>query len=189
MYSDDSDPDDEPHSAESDHDIIYALRTVHQNQTQLLILADQKANVLIGIVAVILTLLFTNAAFLNNLERALLLPLVGFVFIELSALFFALLVIMPKTAGNFNTQRIDEIPNPLFFGYFTKFNQREYVAYITGKMIDNHSAREFLTKDLYQIGLVLKRKYHFLKYAYGLAVLGVFCLVMLSIISVYSKQL
>lgn len=156
-----------------DHDVIYALRTAHQNQTQLIILADHKANVLVGIVAVTLTILFTNINFLNDVDHKLSIPLACFILMEIIALFLALLVIMPKTTGRSQTMKLEDIPNPLFFGFFTKFKEDEYVMYLTDKMHDNQSARKFLARDLYQIGVVLKRKYLLLKYAYGFAVAGV----------------
>jgi len=166
-------------------DIIHALRTAHQYQTQLIILADQKANILIGIVAIILTILFTRADFLTKIDAWLLIPLAGFVSVEVAALFLALLVIMPKTVGRLKTMHIEDLPNPLFFGFFTKFKEQEYVTYLTNKLDSNLSARELLTSDLYQIGLVLQKKYTLLKQAYSLAVVGIILLIIFTIIFLF----
>ena len=68
------------------------------------------------------------------------------------------------------------MPNPYFFGFFTKFDENEYLDYISGKLKDDKSARELLAKDIYQIGLILRKKYILLKYTYILAFVGVFLL-------------
>ena len=59
-----------------DHDVIYAIRTAHQGQTQLIILADHKANILIGIVALLVIgperlpeTIRTASTWLNRIRR------------------------------------------------------------------------------------------------------------------------
>ncbi len=157
-------PDTDPE--EDGHDIIYTLRTAHQNQTQHLMLADQKANVLVGIVAVILTILLTRTNILTGSEPAMRNIVLAFVFIELVALFLAILVITPKTVNGARPGSIDGIPNPLFFGYFTRFSEEEYLDYMQRKLSGTTAARRVLVADLYQIGQVLNRKFRLLKLAY-----------------------
>lgn len=99
----------------SSHDVIYTLRTVHQHQTQLLILADQKANILTGIVAIILTILITNAKYLNGYEQFLF-SFSGFLAIELSALVMAILVVLPRTRHK-TSLNIEEMQNPFFLAH------------------------------------------------------------------------
>lgn len=158
------------------HDVIYALRTAHQHQSQLLTLADQKANILVGILAVILTIIFTKSEFLTNVSDLSIIPIAFFILFEVTALLLALLVIMPKTMGQLNTTRIENIPNPFFFGFFTNFQEDEYLEYLSDRLNDDKSARNFLAKDIYQIGLVLRKKYILLKYTYILAFAGVLLL-------------
>jgi len=157
----------------SDHDVIYALRTIHQSQTQLVILADQKANILIGIVAVVLTIICTKAGFLIDLDRYALIPIAAFIVLEIAALLFALLVIMPKATKISESMTLETIPNPLFFGFFTQFSQAEYIDHIVNKLDSDKSSRYFIIKDLYQVGCVLKKKYTLLRYAYISTVMGV----------------
>jgi len=160
------------HEAVTGRDAIYALRTVHENQTQLVLLADQKANVLIGIVAVILTILCTRANFLTTLDRKVFILLAGALLIELMGVFFALLVLMPNTTNHLSKMKIEEVPNLFFFGFFTGFNVEEYVGHLTHRLNDDYTARRLLATDLYQVGVVLKRKYVLLRYAYIFAVSG-----------------
>lgn len=166
-------------------DVIYTLRTTHQNQTQLLILADQKANVLIGALVVALTILLTRSQISVALNGPMIVPLFMFVALELCAFVLALLVITPKTTGTIKCKSLQDMPNPLFFGFFTQFSQDQYVDYLTSQLPDNDAARRMLASDLYQIGRVLRRKYIILKYAYLTAALGVILPLMAAAIIFY----
>ena len=154
------------------HDVIYTLRTAHQNQTQHLLLADQKANVLVGIVAVILTILFTRTNFLTSSEIVIRNAFLVFVIVELVALVLAILVITPRAVQAGAYQTLDGVPNVLFFGYFTRFSEDDYLGFMERRLSTSGEARKFLIRDLYQIGLVLKRKYRLLKMAYMTTVTG-----------------
>lgn len=164
----------------NDHDVIYALRTAHQNQTQLVVLADQKANILIGVLAIMFTIILTNANFITGIEPPLLIPLACFLLLEIIAILMAFLVVIPKNIKRHKDLRLDDVANPLFFGIYTEFNQDEYVGYLLDKIQDNRSARACLLTDYYQTGVVLKRKYTLLKYAYGFAVAGILLLIITS---------
>jgi hypothetical protein len=67
----------------------------------------------------------------------------------------------------------EEMANPLFFGGFTNFTEAEYVTFLSEQLTDDRAARLLLIKDLYSMGVVLKRKYRLLKYAYSFAALSV----------------
>ena len=168
-------PPDSKHPAtagKDDHDVIYALRTAHQNQTQLIIMADKKAHILIGVISVILTILFTKVDLDAGLQDKLLIPFVAFVLLEIAAVILSLLVIIPNT-GRFKTpDDITRIPNALFFGFFTRYPQDDYVNFLMQHIDNNENARRALVTDLYQIGMVLKKKYRLLRYSYLSATLG-----------------
>ena len=156
-----------------DHDVIYTLRTAHQNQTQLVIMADKKAHILIGVISVILTILFTKVDVQPDLRASFILPFASFLLLEMTAVVLALLVIIPSTK-RFNTPPdINNIANPLFFGFFTNYPQEEYVDFLIKRVDDNDAARRALVTDLYQIGCILKKKYRLLRYSYLSATIGI----------------
>lgn len=165
----------------NDHDVIYALRTAHQNQTQLVVLADQKANILIGVLAIIFTIILTNTSFISGIKQPFLIPFSGFLLLEIIAILLAFLVVLPKNIKRHKGLKLDDVANPLFFGIYTEFNQDEYVQHLLEKMHDNRSARAYLLTDYYQTGAVLKKKYVLLKYAYGFAVAGFILLITSSV--------
>src|SRR5262245_53706521 len=167
--------DDAGDRGRGERDIIYTLRTAHQNHMQLTVMADQKAHILIGVVAVTCTILFTKAHVLANLQEQLFLPLAGFLCLEVLTLLLALSVLLPTNIGRRKGMKIEGEANPLFFGFFTTFTEEEYVTFLCEKLTDDQSARILLMKDLYCLGVVLKRKYRLLKYAYIFAALSVVC--------------
>lgn len=153
-------------AGESSQDVIQALRTAHQHQVQLNVLADQKANINIGFTLFFITL--TQAQFglaegESGFVRA------GFMLLILaiaSSLLLALLVVLPRT----RRQRIraaGQMSNPFYFGLFTQLEQQDYVDYLVAELDTRGRARELIAADIYQIGQVLRRKYRLLRASYA----------------------
>jgi len=152
-----------------DNDVIQTLRTAHQNQTQLNLMADQKANILIGTLALIFTVILTRLLTLVD-NQALLVSLVVFVLMQMIPLTLTVMVLIPKNIKGRRIADISDMKNPLFFGFFTQFNQQQYSDYMHGLLQDNESARQLIINDIYQIGVILRRKYVLLRLAYLSAV-------------------
>lgn len=155
------------------HDVIQTLRTAHQNQTQLNLMADQKANILIGTLVLMFTVVLTRLLQLMEGNQELMMPLLVFVLMQLIPLILTVLVLIPKNISSSKEQDISSIANPLFFGFFTQYSEQEYTSYLSRILCDDESARALLIKDIYQIGMILKRKYILLRMAYVSALLGV----------------
>lgn len=170
-----------------DRDVIQTLRTAHQNQTQLNLMADQKANILIGTLVLMFTVVFTRLLTLSEFSPQIVLPLAVFVVLELIPIILTTLVLIPKNIGGLKGITIEKMPNPLFFGFFTCFSEKEYTDFIAKNLADNQSAQNFLVKDIYQIGLVLKRKYFLLKLAYLSAMIGFVVPVFIWVITFINK--
>lgn len=168
-----------------DHDVIYALRTVHQTQTQLNVMADQKANMLVGTIVICLSFLFTRFSSLDLSNTYWIVILSLIMLLELVGIFFGIMVIKPRAKWSNHTMKIEDVPNPLFFGFFTQYKEQDYVDYMKQALSNNANSRELILRDIYQIGHVLKRKYNMLKYAYNFAGAGI----VLGVISVISRLL
>ena len=162
-----------PARAADDHDTIYAIRTAHQNQIQLNVMADQKANIIVGAILIFLTLFLTRLSSFDFSSLRLTISLGLFIALEVIALFLAILVIKPRAKWANHNLTLEKMPNPLFFGFYTRFPEQEYIDYMLNKLVDNRAAREVLLRDIYQIGQVLKRKFTLLKYAYNFAASGI----------------
>jgi hypothetical protein len=164
------------------HHVICTMRTAHQNQSKLIALADQKANALIGVLAVVFSILFTSAQHIFALPLVSQIAFLGFLLTEIIGIAYALLVIFPKNISIKRCKTPEDMSNPLFFGAYTQFDEQEYIPYLAGQLITGESACELLLSDFYQVGMVLKCKYGLLRRAYLLAVSG-FILLLLGLAS------
>ena len=156
----------------NDRDVIQTLRTAHQNQTQLNLMADQKANILIGTLVLMFTIVFTRLLTLTEFSNQVVLPLAVFIILELVPIILTTLVLIPRNISGLKNIAIEDMPNPLFFGFFTCFTEKQYCDYLAEVLCDNDCAQNFLVKDIYQIGAILKRKYFLLRLAYLFAMIG-----------------
>lgn len=159
-------------------DVIVALRTAHQHQVQLNILADQKANINIGFTLFFITL--TQSQFSLGTDEPELIR-IGFILLTLSiatSLILALIVVLPRL-GRTRIDKPRQMSNPLYFGMFSQLSQSAYVEYLTGLLDGNENARQLVAVDLYQIGMVLSRKYKVLRFSYGFLALSTLIAVVL----------
>ncbi|HKO29986.1 MAG TPA: Pycsar system effector family protein [Nitrospiraceae bacterium] len=169
------------------HAAIYALRTVHQCQTQLVVLADQKANILIGVIAVTHTIIFTKVDFLPNAHPMVLGLFVCALLIEAVGVCFALLTLLPRGSDRLHTVKIEDVPNLAFFGFFANYPADQYVEYLCRKLGHDESARKFLAMDIYQVGVVLKKKYKSLRLAYVFGMAGAVMVISLTVIFLFTR--
>ena len=79
-----------------------------------------------------------------------------------------------------------DVANPLFFGYYTRFSQDEFMDYMAENMNDDQAARIHLARDIYQAGQVLRHKYGLLRCAYLLASLGIFMVLAAALVYLYA---
>jgi hypothetical protein len=161
-----------PEEKEDRHDIIYVVRTAQQHQVQLSLMADQKANILIGFSLIFFSIIQASLFKEEIAQKVYFIPLLVLSLMFCLSFFMAVLVLLPRTRIP-SIEKPEDMPNPLFFGFFSLFSQKQYVDYMTKTLVNNESARELLIKDIYQIGVVLKKKYRMLRYSYTFVAVGV----------------
>ena len=139
-------------------DSIVALRTAQQHQVQLTVQADQKANINIGIVSLVVIFL-TNSELSVAAESDLFVRfgLILFIVMVGLSLTMALLVVIPRL-GKPKNQSAAAMDNPFYFGSFNQVSHDDYVDYIDNHLQSNEQAKRMLASDTYQIGQVLDKK-------------------------------
>jgi len=148
------------HHASQQGDVIYVLRTAQQHHVMLGMIADQKANIVLGAFFIFITVTQTM---LKNHDHYDISIWILSVFFTLSAI-FALLVITPRFR---NPKPSSGLPtNLLFFGSFATLGQDEFVSTLKGELQNNEQARTLIMRDIYQIGKVLEKKYVNLRLSY-----------------------
>jgi hypothetical protein len=152
-------------------EVIVALRTVQQSQVRLNILADQKANINIGFTLLFITLSQSPIVLDSVTTPVVRWGLIGVTVAVAISLTLALMVVFPRTGGA-RIKKPEQMVNPAYFGMFSQLQQQTYVDYMMQHLDRNLKARRLLLVDIYQIGLVLKRKYQLLRFSYGFLALS-----------------
>lgn len=139
------------------------LRTAQLHHVQLSAMADTKANIIITVSSIVLTL---SLGRLSEPDlRIAVLILIGF---TLLALLLAILAVLPK----YRPLRLDSdvLPphfNLLFFGHFSELSRERFLAEMAQTLQAGGTVYETQAKDLYSLGLYLARhKYRYLRLSY-----------------------
>jgi hypothetical protein len=141
------------------------LRTAQQHHVQLSTMADMKANILITVSSIVLTLSLRELAAPEFKHAALVLA--GF---TLAALFLAVLAVLPKYRPLRLASAEASLPsafNVLFFGHFAELVQDRFQREIAQRMRSDAAVYAAQSHDLYSLGVYLARhKYRYLRLSY-----------------------
>ncbi|UXI67635.1 Pycsar system effector family protein [Tahibacter amnicola] len=139
------------------------LRTAQQHHVQLSAMADTKANIIITVSSIVLTLSMGKLT-----EPSLRLGVAILTVFTLTALLLAILAVLPKYRPLRLTS--SELPphfNLLFFGHFSELPRDRFIAEVAKLLQPDGSVYEAQAKDLYSLGLYLARhKYRYLRWSY-----------------------
>ncbi|NLP56574.1 Pycsar system effector family protein [Lutibacter sp. B1] len=162
-------------------------RVTLKNHLKLSDIADTKANILLSVSAIILSIALSSL--FPKLDKPdnyyLIYPTMIFLFITVVTMIFSILSTRPKvTSGNFTKEDIkNRKVNLLFFGNFNKMPLEDFQEGMMDVMSDKDYLYKSLMKDLYFLGLVLEKKYKLLRIAYTIFMFGVVISVIVYVIS------
>lgn len=170
-----------------DRGVQTLYRVTLRNHIKLSDIADTKANILLSVNAIIISLVLANLIpKLDNPSNSyLFVPTVIFIVFSLVSMALSILATRPNvTRGEFTKKDVEERKvNLLFFGNFHKMKLEEY-EWALGEVIkDKDYLYNSLTKDLYYLGVVLHRKYKILRVTYTIFLTGVIISVIAFIIA------
>jgi hypothetical protein len=152
------------------------FRTTLNNHNNLSGLVDNKANILLSVNAIIISVsLTTIIPKLDNPSNAhLILPTMILIVTSVIAITFAILATRPTiTKGSFTKKEVDEKKvNLLFFGNFYKMPYEDYNWAMNELMKDKDYVYNSMIKDLFHLGIVLEKKYRLLRVAYSIFMFG-----------------
>lgn len=163
-------------SESPDRGIQTLYRVTLKNHIALSDIADTKANILLSVNAIIISLALSNLIpkLDNPSNDYLIYPTVIFVLFAIISMILAVLATRPNvTSGEFTKEDVEnKNVNLLFFGNFHKMNLTEYEWAIQEMLKDKDYIYTSLTKDLYFLGIVLNRKYKLLRWTYTIFMIG-----------------
>lgn len=170
-----------------DRGIDTLFRITLNNHTRLSEIADSKANILLSVNAIIISIgLSTLVPKLDSPSNAhLIIPTFVMIMFSVISIIFAILSTRPKvTSGTFTQKDIEERKvNLLFFGNFFKMPYKDYEDAVNEMMKDREYLYNSMIKDLYHLGLVLERKYRLLRITYNIFMVGIIISVLAFVIA------
>lgn len=152
------------------------FRVNYRNHINLSALADNKANIMISVNSILISVLITFLSYRNISTNTpmILLPVVIFLVTGLASLTFAVLAARPKvTKLNAGQKDLMEIRrNVVFFGNFVTLKLEEYEEAMDELYRDGPLLLGNMTRDLYFLGKVLDKKYRYLTVSYNIFMVG-----------------
>jgi predicted metal-dependent HD superfamily phosphohydrolase len=166
------------------------MRLASENHLRLSDMADGKANILISVNAIIISVVISVLMRKFETDPYLVIPTITFLVFSVVTIVLSILATRPKvTKGSFNKEDItNKKVNLLFFGNFHKMSLEDYHWAMTIMMRDADYLYGSLIKDVYYLGVVLGRKYKLLRIAYNIFMVGIIVSVLAFTVAVFTKS-
>jgi len=167
-----------------------ALRLASENHLRLSDMADGKANILISVNAIIISVIVGVLVRKFETDHYIVIPTIIFLAFSVTTIVIAILATRPKiTSGMFTKEDITtKKTNLLFFGNFYKATFEDFNWGMSIMMRDPEYLYGSLIKDIYYLGVVLGRKYKLLRIAYNIFMAGIVISVIAYTIAVFTKS-
>ncbi|WP_347175484.1 Pycsar system effector family protein [Polaribacter uvawellassae] len=153
------------------------FRVTLRNHITLSDIADTKANILLSVNAIIISLALSSLLpkLDNPSNQYLIAPTIVFVIFTITSIILSVLATRPNvTEGKFSKKDVeDKKVNLLFFGNFHKMSLKDFEWAMGELMKDKDYLYNSMTKDLYFLGKVLDRKYKLLRVTYMVFMVGI----------------
>lgn len=163
------------------------FRAVYRNHINLSAIADNKANIMISVNSILISVLITFLSYRNIAETqpAVLLPVVIFLVTGMASLIFAVLSARPKVT-NVNAELEDKPRRGLaFFGNFVHLSPDLFAEAVDDMFRSSSQLYGNMVDDLYYLGKVLDKKYRYLSIAYNIFMVGLIVTVLLFLITLF----
>ena len=155
-----------------DKEVIGMLRNLHMKQVQMTVLADQKANILMAIILVSLSVIVSNIAMTDLDNKAAKLAFAVFCVAETMAVLMSLLVIVPRLGAKVQNGFLSKKHNALYFMHFLSMDKEDFNTIMLENMEKPELVYKLILNDVYDMGFALKSKYIMLQRAYVMAAAG-----------------
>lgn len=152
------------------------FRTSYRNHINLSAIADSKANIMISVNAILISVIISAISYKNITETTpmIMMPAVIFIVTGLTSLTFAVLSARPKvTMLNKEVHDKERVKqNLFFFGNFVTLRLDEFEESMDAIFRDGELLYGNMVRDLYNLGVVLDKKYRYLTLSYNIFIVG-----------------
>ena len=149
-------------------------RATYRTHVNLSSIADNKANIMLSVNAIVLSIVAANLMPKLDSNPHLTIPTVILIGVCLGSLFYAIQATRPKvTEGKSDLADIKaKRSNLLFFGNFYSMPIDDFHYGMMEMIRDEDFLYSSMTRDLYYLGVVLAKKYRFLRVCYNIFLFG-----------------
>ena len=168
----------EPKPKQSQRGKETLFRVTYSHQSKLIQIADYKANMIITVSAMIISAIVAIIGYgavagkIGDYSSRLIIPIVGIILSCLVSLIIAIQAARPKLIWAGNSGNSLKKSSLLFFGVIASHTQQAYLEKMKELLTSENDMYEHMTIDVYNQGLILKRKYNLLVYAYQVLMYG-----------------
>tara|TARA_R110002096_G_scaffold431563_1_gene646986 strand:+ start:22888 stop:24096 length:1209 start_codon:yes stop_codon:yes gene_type:complete len=164
-------------SESSERGVQTLFRVALRNHIKLSDIADTKANILLSVNAIIISLVLSNliSKLDNPSNDYMIIPTIIFTIFSVASVILSIIATRPNvTSGEFTREDVkSKKVNLLFFGNFHKMKLGEFEWAIGEMLKDKDYIYSSLSKDLYFLGVVLNKKYRILRITYTIFMVGI----------------
>ena len=150
------------------------FRANFRNHINISAIADNKANIMISVNAIMISVVISMLSYRNIPETnpMVLLPVVIFLVTGMASLIFAVLSIRPKVTNLSEKSKEDVKKNLVFFGNFVNLSLPDFEDAMDEMFRDEELIYGNMVRDLYYLGKVLDKKYRYLTTSYNIFMVG-----------------
>jgi len=163
-------PAEEKKGPGSSRGVETMFKTIYRVQMDLTSLADNKANMMISINGIIISIIIASVAPKLDSNPWLMLPTTLLLIGTMTSLVYSILAAKPRVSPHpitLSDLRHSE-GNLLFFGNFANLQESEFIEGMTELMEERTELYEAMIRDIHGLGSVLYKKFHLLQSAYSL---------------------
>lgn len=150
------------------------FRNTSRNQIHLIRLADYKANMIISINAIIISVILSFLIIRLDANKYLELPTIILVLTNIVTILIAISATRPRiNMDNSSDEELKDVGNNLlFYGNFYKIPFEKFNRDIKKTFIDKEYLYDSLTKDIYHQGMLLVKKFRKINLSYTVFIIG-----------------
>lgn len=158
-----------------DRGIETMFRLTSRNHINLSSIADSKANILISVNSIIISIVIGGLIKALDTNPHLIIPTYITLAVSVVTIVFSVIALRPNvTKGKFTRQDIEnKNTNLLFFGNFHGMERADYKWGMMEMLNDSNYLYSSLIDDIYFLGKVLGKKYRYLRISYNTFMYGI----------------
>lgn len=152
----------------SDRGIETMFRTSYRTHLELSALADTKANIMISINGIVMSIILASISPKIDANPWLVMPTSVLLIGCMASMVFAILAARPRVSSQVVT--LEDVranrKNVLFFGNFVHLTEDDFVVGMSELLLNTEQLYVNMMRDLYSLGGVLNRKFALLRTSY-----------------------